>query len=194
MRIPSVELFICSFSPFLNLFRKCLSIFPNCFLSNFKIINIISMTLHQQSQLCKIIFLFSSNSTWFLFWDLILPGRGVTISINLPISLLPPCLGLYVNVWSMYDAKAWEGGTFVLKCAGSGCSINALAGSDHPSSVVPLEGHGSHVHGPILSDISLNFMGARIWDSFPRVERLCFLPSFSQVFGLYPKPLSSLAG
>lgn len=53
----------------------------------------------------------------------------------------------------------------------------------HPSSLVPLGGHGSPVP-LILSDVFPNCMCARLWDS-NRVRKLCFLASFSQLLGLY---------
>ena len=63
-RIVNLFIFICPSS-----FMKCLSTPPSHLLPNFKIVFIkaTGLALHQQTQLHKINFLFSSNSAWFLF-------------------------------------------------------------------------------------------------------------------------------
>ena len=143
MRIPSVELLICFFSSVPSSFIKCLSALLNRLLPNFKIvfIKVTGMVTNQQTQLYKINFLFSSNPTWFLFWDFILPRRVKTLSINLrSLSPLFPLLflGLCVSMWNIHNAKAWEGGAFILTCARSGLSV--LAWSWSPSIITSLTG------------------------------------------------------
>lgn len=63
-------------------------------------------------------------------------------------------------------------------------------GPDHSSPLVSLGGRGSFCAWSVFSDISSNCMCAGAWNSFPKVEKLCFLPRFSELFYLYPEPLS----
>lgn len=172
-------------------------VFLPCLLPNFKMvfIKVTGMTLNQQTHLCKMNFFFFSNSIWFLFWEFILPGWVEITSINLKISLprLPtPFPWILCQCRNHTRCQACSEGAFVLRCAGSDCIVCAVA---WPWSSIIISPTGRLWFCPwshlvwCLADC----MCARLWDSFPRVGKLYFLPSFYQLFGLYPEPLNSVA-
>lgn len=122
----------CSSSSVPSSFRKCHSVFLPCLLPNFKIvfIKVTDMTLNQQTHLCKMNFFFFSNSIWFLFWELILPGWVEITSINLKISLPPlptPFPWILCQCRNHTRCQACSEGAFVFRCAGSGCIVCAVA-------------------------------------------------------------------
>lgn len=87
--------------------------------------------------------------------------------------------------------KGHSEGAF-LHCAGSGCIVCALAWPWF-SIIISPTGRSWFCTWSCLAWCLPDCMCASLWDSFPRVGKLCFLPGFYQLFGLYPKPLSSLA-
>lgn len=116
MRIPSVELWICSSSSVPSSFGKCLYVFLNHCLPNFKIvfIKVTGMTLSQQTHLCKMNYLFFSSSIWFLFLRSYSARKGrnnLHQLEDLPSpSPHPFSWSFYISVGIIHDAKAYSGG------------------------------------------------------------------------------------
>lgn len=154
------------------------------------------MTLNQQTHLCKRNYLFFSNSIWFLFWDLILPGRVEITSINLKISL-PPLPTSYPGILrkckthtrcqSLFWRGIQRGHSFIVQ------EVVVLSvlwfGPDSLSSLVPLGGHGS-VLGLVLHGVSLIACVPACGTPSLEWGSYAFFLAFTR---LYPKPLSSLA-